>query len=92
MWYQAGLPDPAAGSLPALRATRLSPQISSSFEFVPDLSPRDTKFALPAAPAAAIASRAPTASVRARRSTPAGSFAGPTITKSFHITVRPMRS
>jgi hypothetical protein len=89
LWYQAGLP---AGSLSGVRATRLRPQMSSSLVLVPDLSPRETKFALPAAPAAAIASIAPTAFVRARRRTPAGSLAGPTITKSFHITVRPTRS
>ena len=91
-WYQGGLPVPAAGSLRALRATPLSPQISRSLVFVPELSPRETKCARPAAPAAAIASSAPTASWRAACSTPAGSLAGPTMTKSFHITVRPTGS
>src|SRR3954468_17314577 len=89
LWYQGGLP---AGSLRASRATRPSPQMSLSFVFVPELSPRETKFARPAAPAAAIASNAPTASLRAARRMPAGSLAGPTITKSFHITVRPTGS
>ena len=54
-WPRCGRP----GSAPRSRAP---------CEFVPDLSPRETKFAFPAAPAAAIASSAPTASVRARRS------------------------
>ena len=67
--------------------------MSSSLVFVPDLSPRETKCAFPAAPAAAIASKRADRVGRGRaRRTPAGSFAGPTITKSFHMTVRPTRS
>jgi hypothetical protein len=89
LWYQPGSPF---GSFWALRPIRLRAQMSRSFVFVPESSPRETKCALPAAPAAAIASNALTAFVRAVRRTPAGSLAGPTITKSFHITVRPTRS
>src|SRR3954470_8998934 len=65
--YHDGLAAPSTGSPAALCGTLVSPQISSSFVFVPELSPRETKCARPAAPAAAIASSAPTASERARR-------------------------
>src|SRR5918997_3621790 len=88
--YHGGFAVPSrAGSPAGLRATDVSRQMSFSFVFVPELSPRETNVARPAAPAAAIASNAAAASCRAAAATPAGSPAGPTITKSFHMIVRP---
>jgi hypothetical protein len=90
MWLRvAPLP---AGSSAAFRATPVSFQMSFSFVFVPDLSPRETNVARPAATAAAIASNAEAASWGAAAATPAGSPGGPTITKSFHMIVRPKGS
>ena len=64
--YHAGLPLPPdpVGSPAAERATDVSFQMSFSFVFVPELSPRDTNVARPCAPAAAIASNAAAASWR----------------------------
>ena len=91
--YHGGFVAPLpAGSLAALRATPVSVQISFSFVFVPELSPRDTNVARPAAPAAAIASNAAAASWLPAAATPAGSPGGPTTTKSFHMIVRPAGS
>jgi hypothetical protein len=91
--YHGGLAAPLpAGSPAAFRATPVSFQMSFSFVFVPELSPRETKVARPAAPAAAIASNAEAASWLPVAATPAGSAGGPTTTKSFHMIVRPKGS
>jgi hypothetical protein len=91
--YHGGFAAPLpAGSSLGLRGTEVSFQMSFSFVFVPELSPRDTNVARPEAPAAAIASNAVAASWLPAAATPAGSPGGPTITKSFHMIVRPAGS
>src|SRR4051812_49782101 len=89
LWYHRGSP---AGSFAGVCATRLRAQMSFSFVFVPESSPRETKFARPAAPARAIASNAETPSWRAGRRGPPRALAGPPITKTFHMTVRATRA
>ena len=81
--YQGASLTSLPGSSRPLRTTSVLSQIERSAMFVPSLSPRDTKFAVPAPPAAATSSKARAASCGAAAWMPAGSAAGPTITKSL---------